>query len=57
MYKTVVDSKVREKELLSLRNSLVGKMRTDFADPIEEYYYKKKIAKLVLQQLEYEKIK
>lgn len=47
--KTVVDGKKREQQLLAIRDSLIGSSPKRFASPIEEFRYRKNLAKKVIE--------
>ena len=55
--KTVVDSQIREKELMKARDKIIGEERKTFSNAKDEYYYKKNVAMLVLNHLEQQKTK
>jgi len=55
--KTVVDSQVREKELMKARSKILGEERKTFSNAKDEYYYKKNVAMLVLNHLEQQRTK
>ena len=50
--KTIVDGKVREQEIANITSKIVGNSQPKFDTPIEKYYYKKKLAQLVISQLD-----
>ena len=46
--RTKVDAKKRERELLTIRDRITQSQTRTFKDPVEEYYYRKNIARQVM---------
>ena len=55
--KTLVDGNIRENELLTIKNNITGNSTPTFNNKRDEYYYKKSIAKLVINNIEHSNTK
>ena len=49
--KTKVDAKQREAELFAIRKKITGPTEQEFSNPRDKYYYNKRIAQLILSEL------